>query len=143
MPQRRNARQTPSVWISQNFLTGSDAIRRILDRAGLCGTDRVIEIGPGKGHITRALLGRCCSVTAVEIDGRLFSRLRAGFSGEDRLRLIHDDFLRRNLPAHGEYKVFSNIPFSRTTAILRKLTECSNPPADAWLVVEKGRRPAL
>lgn len=46
--------------------------------------------------------------------------------------------MRWKLPESGNYKVFSSIPFSITTGILKKLTECKNTPAEAWLVMEKG-----
>lgn len=49
----------PALWVSQNFLTGRAVIRRILDQAALSKTDHVVEIGPGKGHITAALAQRC------------------------------------------------------------------------------------
>jgi len=123
--------------LSQNFLTSGQVIRRIVNLAGLDKQDHVIEIGPGKGHITRALLPRCGQVTAVELDPKLHAHLCAKFAGAPNLRLVRGDFLALPLP-QGPYKVFANIPFSRTTDIVRKLTQGLHPPADAWLVMEKG-----
>jgi 23S rRNA (adenine-N6)-dimethyltransferase len=56
MSETRNAGASASLWVSQNYLTSSHTIQKILDRANLLPTDHVIEIGPGKGHITRAVL---------------------------------------------------------------------------------------
>jgi len=122
---------------SQNFLTSGQVVRRIVNLAGLNKNDHVIEIGPGKGHITSALLPRCGQVTAVELDPGLCAYLRSKFAGAPNLRLVRGDFLAQPLP-RGPYKVFANIPFSRTTDIVRKLTLGPRPPIEAWLVMEKG-----
>jgi len=123
--------------LSQNFLTSGQVIRRIVGLAGLNRGDHVVEIGPGKGHITRELLARCDQVTAVELDPALCEKLHAKFAGESNLRLVRGDFLGWDLPK-GPYKVFANIPFGCTTDIVRKLTQGTRPPQEAWLVMEKG-----
>ena len=121
--------------ISQNFLTGSRTIRQLLALTDLSPADTVLEIGAGKGHITRALAERCGRVLTYEIDPALAARLSGKLP--DNVRLFTADFLRAPLP-NGPYKVFANIPFSITTEILRKLTEAPNPPQAAWLIMEKG-----
>jgi len=104
----------------------------------ICNNDHVIEIGPGKGHITKVLLQNCQKLTAIELDKTLFEKLQVKFCKSTNLNLYHQDFIRWALPAHGEYKIFSNIPFCHTTDILLKLTESKNPPQDAWIIMEKG-----
>lgn len=127
----------PPLWTGQNFLTSGRTIRRLLACTDIGPEDLVVEIGPGKGHITRELLPRCGRVLAAELDPALCARLRERFAGEARLRLWQGDFLSMPLPRE-PYKVFANIPFSRTTDILRRLTQGPNPPVCAWLVVELG-----
>lgn len=124
--------------ISQNFITSTQTIERMLRRTNLSHDDHVWEIGAGKGHITRRLVHRCGHVTAVEIDPVLCAGLIQRLGNTEGLRLIRGDFLTTRLPASEDYKVFSNIPFSRTTDIIRKLTTTPNAPVDTWLVVEKG-----
>lgn len=126
------------VWASQNFLTNRATIKRLLSRTTLGENDHVIEIGPGKGHTTGMLARLCRKVSAVEIDARLYGTLLDKFGGAGNVKLYRGDFLDWKLPSSGAYKVFANIPFSRTTAIVRKLTECGNPPREAWLTMEKG-----
>lgn len=138
MSQNRIKAQRPPVWVSQNYLTSHTTIKRLLRITSISAMDHVIEIGPGKGHITGLLLQSCRRVTAVEIDKRLCGQLHEKFSGAGNLNLYHQDFLKWQLPSSGSYKVFANIPFCHTTAILHKLTEYKNPPAEAWLVMEKG-----
>ncbi|HEX2926251.1 MAG TPA: rRNA adenine N(6)-methyltransferase family protein, partial [Ruminiclostridium sp.] len=123
---------------SQNFLTSRRILKRLLQRTTINRQDDVIEIGPGKGHITSLLIEKSHHVTAVELDDYLYCKLYDKFTGIDKLTLIHKDFLQFRLPERSDYKVFANIPFSITTQILRKLTECVNPPIDMWLTMEKG-----
>lgn len=130
--------QRAANFLSQNFLVNSDAVRRIVRKAGLQADDHVIEIGPGRGSITRRLADTRARVTVIELDRRLYEKLCGKFAGRPQVSLHCQDFLKWNLPARGGYKIFSNIPFSITTDIVRKLSRAKNPPAEAWLVMEKG-----
>ena len=124
--------------VSQNFLTSAATIRRLLGLTSITPDDRVIEIGPGRGHITRELLGVCRRVDAYELDPALFDKLQSRFTGAGNLHLYNRDFLNVQLPSDDAYKVFANIPFNLTSEIIRKLTTAVNPPVEAWLVLEKG-----
>ena len=121
--------------ISQNFLTGSRTIARLLALTDLSPADTVLEIGAGKGHITRALARHCGHVITYEIDPLLVRRLQGTLPAN--VRLFHQDFLRAPLPPK-PYKVFANIPFNHTTAILRRLTQEAHQPQAAWLIMEEG-----
>lgn len=121
--------------VSQNFLTSRILIERLISKTDISGQDTVLEIGAGKGHITKVLSERCKEVVAYEIDGELYRRLLPRAAAN--VRLYHGDFLKCRLP-ESPYKVFSNIPFSRTAEILRKLTGAPRPAAGIWLVMEKG-----
>lgn len=131
------------VAFSQNFLTGSYWIQTLTRCANIEQGDHIVEIGPGKGHITRAMLALAGRVTAVEMDARLCERLHARFAGQESLRLIQGDFLQWPLPSKGAYKVVANIPFGQTTAIIRKLIEAENPPHSAYLIVQREAARAL
>lgn len=89
----------------------------------------MLEIGAGKGRITRCLAQYSGSVIAYELDPALAARLEGRLP--ENVRLYCADFLTAPLP-RTPYKVFANIPFSRTTEILRKLTAAPlaarNPP---------------
>lgn len=137
MPKNNSVKRSPSIRMSQNFLTSSSIINRIVNLSGLCKDDHAVEIGAGKGHITDKLIARCGRVTAIEIDRSLYERLSAKYEGRHNLSLICGDFLQWHLPKT-PYKVFASIPFNRTTDIVRKLTMGENPPEEAWLVMEKG-----
>ena len=121
--------------ISQNFLTSRRTIARLLALTDLSPADTVLEIGTGKGHITRALAERCSQVLTYEIDPLLAQRLHGTLP--DNVRLFQRDFLSAPLPRK-PYKVFANIPFNHTTAIIHRLTMGVCPPECAWLIMEKG-----
>ena len=121
--------------ISQNFLTSTKTIRRLLNKTDIASGDTVLEIGAGKGHITKPLSNRCKTVIAYEIDKRLVQSL--GPQLPPNVDLICADFLDAPLPKK-PYKVFASIPFSQTTAIIQKLTTSTRLPADMWLVMERG-----
>jgi len=137
MPKSYN-QQGRSLHISQNFLTSKKTIKRLLKLTNINKHDHVIEIGAGKGHITKELTQRSRKVTAIEIDNRLFLLLKTKIGNIPNLKLFNIDFLKMRLPTDESYKVFSNIPFSITTDIMHKLMEAYNPPSETWLIMEKG-----
>ena len=121
--------------ISQNFLTSQKTIDRLISITTLSKSDTVLEIGAGKGHITKALSQKCRSVISYELDQSLYTKLKSQL--KNNVKLYHADFLKCKLPKQ-QYKVFANIPFSITSKIIRKLTTSDNLPTSIWLVMEKG-----
>lgn len=75
--------------MGQNFLTGGAVIRRLVRRAKIRPGDHVIEIGAGKGHITRELLRVGAEVTAYELDRALAARLHERFAGDVLRKEFH------------------------------------------------------
>ncbi len=130
--------QMPSIHVSQNFLTSKKTIERMLRLSNINKDDYVIEIGAGKGHLTKELLKKCGSLQAVELDEKLYSRLKQVLGESSKLHLVNQDFLKVHLPVGKPYKIFSNIPYFITTDIIKKLTQAGTPPQDIWLVMEKG-----
>lgn len=123
---------------SQNFLTDSKLLQRIVRFADFQKQDMVLEIGTGKGHLTEALCKKAGKVCSVEIDRGLLENARKRLSKYGNVELIAGDFMKYRLLGKGTYQVFSNIPFFLTTQIVDKLTKGANPPSDIWLVMEKG-----
>lgn len=125
-----------SIAYSQNFLRNPRLVDRLLDRSGLTPDDLVIEIGPGRGIITERLAVRCRQVLAVEKDPILVERLRPRLANAPNVALFAADFLHFPLPL-SPYKVFANVPFAITAAIVGKLTSGTSPPVDAFLAVQR------
>jgi 16S rRNA (adenine1518-N6/adenine1519-N6)-dimethyltransferase len=105
----------------QHFLIDPHAVQRIADVAEVKGK-RVLEIGPGKGALTRALLQRGAIVFAVELDGHLCEGLHTIFSEEiaqGQLTVLQGDATRCELPAFE--MVISNLPYSASSKITFRL----------------------
>jgi 16S rRNA (adenine1518-N6/adenine1519-N6)-dimethyltransferase len=107
----------------QNFLIQRRIADRIARLAELGGADDVIEIGPGLGIVTEAVM-ECGvrSLTAIELDTKLAQSLEARWRGRPEFRVICADFLGlRALPGEGQIKVVANLPFNVASFILERL----------------------
>ncbi len=122
--------------LSQRFLHNRQLVHQLVRQSSIGLNDLVIEVGPGKGIITEALLTVASQVIAVELDAGLYQYLRQRFSAAANLQLVHQDFLTWPLP-QTLYKVFANLPFDVEGLIVRKLINATNPPQDSYLVVRK------
>ena len=124
--------------ISQNFLTSRSLLMRIVDKSTITKADIVVEIGTGKGHLTKVLSERCGYLYTIEIDRKLCAHAAEKLNDKKNIKFICGDFLKYQLPKSGKYKVFANIPFYITTEIVMKLSREKNPPSEMWLIMEKG-----
>ena len=120
---------------SQNFLKNPEFVKGLIDKTDIDANDLVVEIGPGKGIITKLLANRAGRVIAVEMDEKLFANLRKRFQGYPNVEITNADFLKWELPLE-PYKVFSNIPFNMTTEIVIKLLNTDNPLTTACLIMQ-------
>lgn len=124
------------IFYAQHFLRDSCLVASLLDRSTIGSDDVVYEIGPGKGIITEQLALRCKQVVAIEKDPRLATQLLQQFADRPQVTIHEGDFLSYRLPRR-PYKVFANIPFNITKAIVTQLTTTEYPPEDAYLVMQK------
>ena len=127
--------------LGQNFLHDAAAIRRIAAAVGDCAGHTVVEIGPGKGAITRVLAGDAGHVLAIEVDPELAVRLRAEFSPE-RVTVVGQDVLDFDFSAaaaaSGErLPVVGNLPYYITSPILLKLAASHAALDRAVLMVQR------
>jgi 16S rRNA (adenine1518-N6/adenine1519-N6)-dimethyltransferase len=132
-------RLRPRKSLSQNFLTDPAALDAIVEAAELAPGDRVVEIGPGLGVLTRRLLAAGARVLAVELDARLAEYLRRELYGIDAFELIEADALslhpREMFPGE-PFKVVANIPYHITSPLLHAFLEGDRPPDLTVLLVQ-------
>lgn len=128
--------------LGQHFLRSSSAIAAIIDASKLTAGERVLEIGPGEGVLTQALLSTGAHVTAVEKDNDLIPVLSETFSKEmsaGTFSLIHADILALNITEtiQSPFKLVANIPYYITGQIIRLFLESDHQPSDMVLLVQK------
>lgn len=131
--QRYRARRRAEL--PQHFLRSRALAASLVAQSSVGRQDLVVEIGPGRGVLTRELAGRCGRLVGVEIDGDLARRLRTELAQVPHVEIVQQDFLRFEFPA-SPFKVFGSIPYSRTADIVRRLVEATYPPEDAYLVAQ-------
>ena len=125
--------------LSQNFLADADVLEAIVAESNPEPGTRVLEIGPGLGLLTGALLGAGATVTAVELDAGLASLLRERFGDDERFRLIEGDALDEDLVrlVDPPYDVVANLPYHITSPILHALLGTPPRPQQLVLMVQR------
>jgi len=122
--------------LAQNFLTKSHLVASLLNESSISLDDIVYEIGPGTGMLTKELGKRAKKVIAIEKDCDLYMELKKKFELNDNIILYNGDFLKFKIK-ESYYKVFANIPFNITSAVIRKTVYAANPPVEAYLILQK------
>ncbi len=130
--------------LGQHFLKSPSVVEKIIAAAALRPSDTVLEVGPGKGVLTSALLTKVAQVIAVEKDNELIHYLTKKFSTEikkKQLTLLSADILDIDLRsfglARGTYKIVANIPYYITGMFLRRFLSNTEYPESMTLLVQK------
>ena len=119
----------PTKTLGQNFVIDPNTVRRIVRAAEVGPADRVVEVGPGLGSLTLALLPEVETVTAVEVDARLATELpltvaarASAYAG--RLSVVTADALRLDeLPGPAPTALVANLPYNVAVPVLLHLLE--------------------
>jgi 16S rRNA (adenine1518-N6/adenine1519-N6)-dimethyltransferase len=130
--------------LGQHFLRSKSAIRSIVEAGFVTAADTVLEIGPGEGVLTQALLDTGATVVAVEKDRDLIPLLTETFAealASKQLTLIEGDILDFDPAQHGlmrsKYKLVANIPYYITGAIFEKFLSEKNSPSSLVVLIQK------
>lgn len=134
----------PKKSLAQHFLKSPWAARALVQATRVSENDTVVEIGPGKGMVTKELLRAAKKVIAIEKDTTLFDSLEKKFEealAGEKLTLIHSDILtfdpaRYKLKANS-YKLLGSIPYNITGAIVRRFLAIDPQPHTVGLIVQK------
>ena len=126
--------------LGQNFLVDPNLQRKIVAALGAGPEDEVLEIGPGRGALTRHLAGHVGRLVLVELDRELAGRLRDEFAGDPRVSVVEGDVLATDLRGVTQdwegTRVVGNIPYNITTPILFHLLARPRP-RDIVLMVQR------
>ena len=125
--------------LGQNFLIDRSVARRIVDAAEIGPEDDVLEIGPGRGALTRLLAGRASRVVAVEIDPCLAAELPGRTGNPDALTVVPQDAMEFDPSTHFDrpYKLISNLPYYAATPIVRRFVTINPKPDQIVVMVQR------
>ncbi|MEJ2539691.1 MAG: 16S rRNA (adenine(1518)-N(6)/adenine(1519)-N(6))-dimethyltransferase RsmA [Gemmatimonadota bacterium] len=139
MAPRRGGHR-PKRSLGQNFLVDPNLQRKIVEAVGAGASEEVVEVGPGRGALTRHLAGRVGHLVLVELDDDLAGALREEYQGDPRVDVRHADVLQTDLASctrdWAATRVVGNIPYNITTPILFHLLERPRP-RDIVLMVQR------
>jgi 16S rRNA (adenine1518-N6/adenine1519-N6)-dimethyltransferase len=125
----------------QHFLHDPGSIERIVRTIAPAPGQRLVEIGPGRGAITRALLEKTGSLDVIEIDPDMLPLLQTRCAGLDGLRIHLADALSVNLEmlrhAGPRLRLVGNLPYNISTPLLFRLIEQLDAIADMHFMLQK------
>jgi 16S rRNA (adenine1518-N6/adenine1519-N6)-dimethyltransferase len=125
----------------QHFLHDPAVIRRIIDAVSPAAGERIVEIGPGRGALTWALLERAGALDVIEIDRDLAQALRGDSRGEGRIRVHAEDVLLTDfLKLRGDgplLRIVGNLPYNISTPVLFHLLGQRSAIADMHFMLQK------
>lgn len=118
----------PTKKLGQNFVHDHGTVRRIVATAKVHAGEHILEVGPGLGSLTLAILEADARVTAIEIDGRLAEQLpltAAEFAAPvaDQLTVIHEDALKVQEVPGEPVALVANLPYNVSVPVLLHLLE--------------------
>ena len=140
--QKHNFKFSKSL--GQNFLIDDNVIDKILAGARLSEGDKIIEVGPGIGTLTREMGKVADKVVAVEIDKTLIPILKETLEDLNNVEVVNQDILKVDIKElvrekldEGPVKLVANLPYYITTPIVMKFLEEDIPVTDIVVMVQK------
>ncbi|MBI5654927.1 ribosomal RNA small subunit methyltransferase A [Candidatus Uhrbacteria bacterium] len=132
----------PNKGLGQNFLIDKKTLEVIVETADIKTGDLVLEIGPGLGVLTRALLDKGAEVTAIEQDRRFVEYLEKPYRvpRTSYLKIVQGDAAIvhwHELIGERSWKFVSNLPYSITSLALRKALWAPKPPDNLVVLVQR------
>ncbi len=131
----------PKKSLGQHFLADGRVVGRILHAAEVSEEDHVVEVGPGRGILTRALAGRAKRVGAIEMDEELADRLTFEFQAIDSVTVVTGDARELDVdamvPPETPYKVVANLPYYAASPIVRRFLEAPHKPKLMVFMVQR------
>jgi 16S rRNA (adenine1518-N6/adenine1519-N6)-dimethyltransferase len=131
---------TPRKRFGQNFLRDDSVVQRIVMAVNPRPGDHLLEIGPGEGVMTAALLKTAERLDAVEIDRDLAAHLQQRFAGQPGFRLHQADALKFDFAAlaqGGKLRVVGNLPYNISTPLMFRLFDAAAHIDDMHFMLQR------
>ena len=131
----------PKKSLGQNFLIDDNIARNIVRDLRLSKDDVVVEIGPGRGALTKFLIPNVRRLVAVEIDSRVIGELKKQFDSPN-VAVLHEDFLDFDVKSTAaregqKLRLVGNIPYYLTSPILIKAFDEHESVQDCTFMVQR------
>jgi 16S rRNA (adenine1518-N6/adenine1519-N6)-dimethyltransferase len=123
--------------LGQHFLVDPEVLKSIIDAANLTKDDKVVEVGPGMGVLTRELCTRVGEVIAIELDRAMLAIVKTSCIKDNNLKVENVDVLKYDPSELGKYKLVANLPYYITSAVLRLFLETTNKPEEMVILVQR------
>ena len=127
--------------LGQNFLVDRRVRGKIVEAAEISLAETVLEVGPGRGFLTKALAERAGHVVAVELDDDLIPSLREKLAEYDNVEIVEGDARTVDIEClvgtATEYKLVANLPYYAATPIIRRFLEAPHKPTTLVVMVQK------
>ena len=140
-PVRSVTRSKPKKSLGQNFLVDSRVAKKIISTADISSDDTILEIGPGRGALTRHLAETCKRLVAIELDSELASELQGRFSNYPGVEIIHGDArdvsVDQFINAGERYKLLANLPYYAANRIVRRFLTAERKPSILVFMVQR------
>lgn len=130
--------------LGQNFLIDDNIVDKIVAGAGIGPGDKIIEVGPGIGTLTREMASRAQNLMAVEIDKNLIPILEDTLGDYDNVKIVNEDIIKADIKGlidenlgGGPVKLVANLPYYITTPIIMRFLEENINVTDIVVMVQK------
>ena len=130
--------------LGQNFLIDDNIVDKIVAGAGIGPGDKIIEVGPGIGTLTREMASRAQNLMAVEIDKNLIPILEDTLGDYDNVKIVNEDIIKADIRGlidenlgGGPVKLVANLPYYITTPIIMRFLEENINVTDIVVMVQK------
>ena len=130
--------------LGQNFLIDDNIVDKIVAGAGIGPGDKIIEVGPGIGTLTREMASRAQNLMAVEIDKNLIPILADTLGDYDNVKIVNEDIIKADIRGlidenlgGGPVKLVANLPYYITTPIIMRFLEENINVTDIVVMVQK------
>ncbi len=130
----------PQTAAGQHFLLDESVVAKMIKAAEIVAGDRVLEIGPGFGVLTGALLNAGAEVVAVELDQRLALYLKKQYRHHPGLTLVTGDIFKVKLDDYvqdRDYKLVANLPYSATSLVFRNFLTLPPRPTSLTVMIQR------
>lgn len=130
--------------LGQNFLIDDNIVDKIVAGAEIGSSDKIIEVGPGIGTLTREMASRAGALMAVEIDKNLIPILTDTLGDYENVKIVNEDIIKADIRglidenlSGGPVKLVANLPYYITTPIIMRFLEEDINVTDIVVMVQK------